>query len=66
MYKKELEMKIIRTIHKITFYQGTRAIDILEYLKQVPPEAKVILVSSGEESDTDHMIKFELEEEPTQ
>jgi hypothetical protein len=66
-YKKSLEMKIIRTKHIVTFYNKTNAIDILNDLKQVPSEAKLIEILANMDSDEDklsghHMLVFELEE----
>ena len=34
----------MRVKHKITFIEGARAIDLMNHLKNVPPEATVIKV----------------------
>lgn len=66
-YEKSLEMKILRTKHVVTFYNNTNAIDILNDLKRVPAEAKLINIadnidSSEEKLSGKHMLVFELEE----
>ena len=43
-YSKTCEAKFVKVRHKITFTEGTRAIDLMVYLKNVPPEATVVEV----------------------
>ena len=40
-YEKDIESKIIRITHKVTFYHGTRNTDLLDYLINVPRSAVV-------------------------
>ena len=54
MFKKELEMKIIRTRYKITFADDTSARYILQDLKLVPLDAR--LVESYDEGNTTVLI----------
>lgn len=65
-YAKNIEIKIIRTKHEITFSNNTRVIDILEDLKKIPLEAKLVDFYTTDE-DFQHVIVFEEEkqENPT-
>lgn len=40
-YVKKVEATFVRVKHKIDFRVGTRAIDLINFLKNVPPEATV-------------------------
>jgi hypothetical protein len=68
-YSKSLEMRIVRTKHVVSFYNGTCASDLLKDLGQVPKEAKVIKFEDACDNDPaesnpnrQHMIIFELEQ----
>lgn len=41
-YIKSIESKVIRTRHKIEFFEGTRNHELLSYLKHVPDRASII------------------------
>ena len=40
-YSKEIEVKIIRTKHKIVFQNGTRVVDLIGHLQYAPQDAEV-------------------------
>lgn len=69
-YKKDLIMKIIRTTHVVSFYDKSRAMDIIADLSQVPREARLIEVRESYDDTADidkgvkipHTLVFELEE----
>lgn len=69
-YKKDLIMKIIRTTHVVSFYDKSRAMDIIADLSQVPREARLIEVRESPDPGMDivggannpHTLVFELEE----
>ena len=56
-YEKTFETKIIRTKHKITFTTGTRKIDLMESLKNVPDNA-IIDEFIGDNSDDSNGISY--------
>ena len=61
-YTKTFETKLVRTKHKITFREGllgTRALDLMEMLKEVPDEARVDEVVDDENGN----ISIEFHEE---
>lgn len=58
MYKKNIEIKIVRTRHEVYFGNGTRAIDILDDLKQVPKEARLKEINEN----GSFSLVFELDE----
>lgn len=65
-YQKSLSMKITRTQHRVTFSVGTRAKDLADYLKNVPPDAKIINIDDGTDfsDEAKHQLPFiEFEQE---
>ena len=64
-YKKEIKMKVIRTSHVVSFYDGTASIDILSDLQKVPPEAKLAHIdcdiNSVNGTSGIHRLIFQLE-----
>lgn len=56
-YSKICEAKFVKVRHKITFTEGTRAIDLMVYLRNVPPAAIVVeVIDDNEEGET--IIEF--------
>lgn len=41
-YKRTSEVKLVRVKHEVSFYEGARALDLLDSLKHVPAEAKLV------------------------
>lgn len=60
MYKKLIESKIVRITHEVSFSEGTRAYDIMEELKQVPVNSRLINVENDEDNIT---VKLQFREE---
>lgn len=58
-YEKTFETKIIRTKHKVTFSIGTRKIDLVESLNNVPNDA-VVDEFIGDDSDDSNGISYIL------
>jgi len=61
-YKKELQMKVTRTIHVIDIFEGSRACDIKTYLSKVPDGAIILSVEEDGIVAGKYYIKFEEEE----
>jgi hypothetical protein len=63
-YSQQSQMKILRTTHQVNFRVGTRAVDLMAFLKHVPSEAKIIDISEGDsESGEMPYLQFEQESE---
>jgi hypothetical protein len=59
-YTKEYTTRIIKTVHKIDFTEGSRALDIMDILKNVPKEAKLTGLM---EEDGSYIMEFVEEKE---
>lgn len=63
-YQKTFQTKIIRTKHRVTFSIGTRKIDLMESLKNVPDNAAICeFVEGSDDSNGISYIEF-IEEKP--
>ena len=60
MYIKEVELKIIRAKHKVTFKAGTTVATLLDYIKHVPLHAEVDECFENE-ADKEYIIRFHEE-----
>ena len=49
MYKKLIESKVVRITHEVSFHEGTRAIDIMDGLKNVPTKSVLIDVDTDDD-----------------
>lgn len=61
-YTKEQELQVLRTKHIVSFYKGDRAQDVLNSMKHVPFESRVL---SWEEDGDEFIINF-IEEKSVQ
>ena len=52
MYTKLIEQKIVRITYELSFGTGTRVVDILDNLKEVPLGCKLIDVENNYEDGT--------------
>lgn len=57
-YKKMIETKIIRCRHEVSFRDGARAIDILNSLRQVPSNARLVEVITPDCPDDINVMDF--------
>lgn len=68
-YSSSSSIKVVRTTHKVQFVVGTTAKNLIEYLKHVPEDAKIINIDDGTDfsDEAKHQMPFiEFEkEEPT-
>jgi len=62
-YTKELEIKIIRTKHKITFRMGTSLVDFMKDLESVPLQAVVDECYEYNEKTNEYILMFHCEEQ---
>lgn len=62
-YKKDIEIKVVRTTHKITlFFQGS-IYSLMKVLDNIPENAKLIDVDEDENGNTVLIFQEEKEEE---
>ena len=63
MYKKLIESKVVRIAHQVSFNDGTRAIDLMDTLKSVPPQSRVTDVDTdNDQGETSIFFREEKEE----
>lgn len=64
-YTKTFEATFVRVKHKIDFRLGTRVVDLMEYLKYIPPEATVDEVIEDTGDGKTSTIEFHEERKGT-
>lgn len=61
-YERRVSAKIVRVTHVITFNLGSRKKDLLDALKSVPDEARIIESEGSDELGDPCEIQFQTEE----
>ena len=65
-YAKTMDMRVVRTRHRVTFKNYTKATELKMFLKKVPDDATFDSFESGYDDDNDFYLEFvhEAEESP--
>jgi len=62
-HTKLAEMKILKTIHRVTFKLFQRKFDLVKMLEDVPNDAKIVLIDQPDEKNEIIIIDFFTENE---
>jgi hypothetical protein len=64
-YSQKSSMKIVRTVHRVTFRNNNTAAEMVKWFQAVPQKARIVDFDGGdiEEGELPY-IEFELESEP--
>jgi len=57
-YQQTMDMRVVRTRHRVTFRNFTKAGELKEFLTYVPNDATFDSFESGHDDDDDFYIEF--------
>ena len=57
-YAQTMDMRVVRTRHRVTFKNFTKASELKEFLTHVPDDATFDSFESGHDDDDDFYIEF--------